>query len=228
MASIVENLGTRMRRVRSRVSEEGAFRTGCAAFATLVSPIVQHRQRWIWEVKLGAHRPSTWNPAERLFIIGPENIDQALTPSLRAGLGGASGELAGVRRGDRLFVVAAGAEFLACSYVFFDVTKETRRHTRIYGEARNTPVIGMSFTAPAARGRGLYRRILNDMFVYLAGMGCQRAVCEVDPRNTASNRASEAAGMQICRELSEWSLLKRLFLQRVTEGGRSRWRILWA
>jgi RimJ/RimL family protein N-acetyltransferase len=219
---------TRIRRVRGRIAEEGLLRTARGILATLASPVVRRRERLIWEVEIGAQKPSVWKAGERLLIFGPDNIDRNLTPALRLFLGDAPGEIEGVRGGDRLFVVACGEEFLACSYIFFDTTKETRRHARIYGEPRNTPIIGMSFTASAARGRGIYRRMLNDMFVYLAGMGCRRAVCEVDPRNTPSNRASEAAGMRICRQVCDWEFLKSLFVQRVIEGGRSRWRVLWA
>lgn len=229
MLAILDTAATGLQNVRSRISRVGVVRTIASALATAISPVVRRRERLIWEVELGPQHPSRWDAGERLLILGPENIDRELTPELLSFLGKDSAtELGGVRSGDLLFVVAAGTDFLACSYIFFDTTRETRRHSRLYCEPRNTPIIGMSFTSPSARGRGLYRRILNDMFVYLAHKGCRRAICEVHPTNAPSNRASQAAGMRVCRELCDWSILKRIFIQQVTEGGKSRWRVLWA
>jgi RimJ/RimL family protein N-acetyltransferase len=230
MLSIGQSVTVAFEKVRSRVARNGILRTLTSALWTAVSPILRRRNRLIWEMKLGPRPASAWERDEELMILGPDNVDQELTAGLRSLLAEASAtqEIEGVRGGDRLFVVASKTNFLACSYIFFDTTKETRRHARIYGEPRNTPIIGMSFTSPAARGRGLYRRILNDMFVFLAEMRCERAICEIHPDNTPSNRASEAAGMRVCRELRDWSVLNRIFVQRVTEGGKSRWRVLWA
>ena len=64
-------------------------------------------------------------------------------------------------------------------------------------------------------------------FRYFAEMNYDRAVCEVHPGNTPSNKASLAAGMRVCRELSDWAIFNKLFVQRVTEDGKSRWRVLW-
>jgi hypothetical protein len=229
MSHIGQTLAIGVRKVRSHLRQAGFRRTLVAAVLTAVSPVVRRRERLIWEVKLGPREPSTWERGEKLLILGPENIDKALTGPLRSFLGGpaAAAEIEGVRGGDRLFVVASKMDFLACSYIFFDTTNETRRQARIYGERQNTPIIGMSFTSPAARGKGLYRRILNEMFRYLAHMNCDRAVCEVHPGNTPSNKASQAAGMRVCRELRDWAILNKLFVQRVIEGGKSRWRVLW-
>ena len=201
------------------------------AFATVVSPFIRRRERLIWEIELKPRKPSEWHAGESLSILGPDNIDKDMTDQLLSLLrGGGAGEheIEGVRRGDRLFVVATGAETLACSFIFFDSTPETRRQAHIYGVARNTPIIGMSFTAPAARGRGLYRRILNEMFRYLLDMNCQRAICEVHPANTPSNKASQGVGMTVSRELVDWCIFNRIFIQRVTQSGKTRWRVLWA
>jgi RimJ/RimL family protein N-acetyltransferase len=180
-------------------------------------------------VKLTPRVPSVWKAGEELIIIGPEDVDKKMTPQLHSFLrrSASAGEINGVRAGDRLFLVAAENEYLACSYIFFDTTRETRRHARIYGEQCKTPIIGMSFTSPPARGRGLYRRILNDMFCFLERMEYDRAICEVHPRNFASNRASEHAGMRVCREIRDWALFNKVFIQRIKEPGKSRLRILW-
>jgi hypothetical protein len=229
MARIGRTLVVALGKFRARLREAGWRRTVASALSTAVSPVLRRRERLIWERKLGPLEPSVWEPGEKLVILGPDNIDKELTEELRSFLGGpaATPEIEGVRGGDRLFVVANAKETLACSYIFFDTTQETRRQARLYGEQPNTPIIGMSFTSPAARGRGLYRRILHEMFRYLAAMNCERAVCEVHPANTPSNKASQAAGMRVCRELCDWAIVNKLFLQRVTESGESRWRVLW-
>lgn len=217
-------------RLRSVTQRRGVWGALSGAAGTLLHPVLRRRTRNIWEARLHPPpEPVVWERGERLLVLGPQNLVSHLTPDLRAFLGGpgAAAELDGVAKGDRLFVVQNGAEYLACSYIFFDTTGETRRQIRILGEPRNTPVIGMSYTAPAARGRGLYRRILVEMFRHVAGAGFERAICEVRPDNTPSNKASHAAGMRLHRELSDWALFERLFFQRVRENGRSRWRVVW-
>jgi RimJ/RimL family protein N-acetyltransferase len=228
---MVLKANTRMSgRIRSELRRRGAWEILATGVRTVLHPVLRHRCRLIWEVKLQPPPPpSVWKPDERLLMIGSENIASEMTPGLREFLGStsAAAEIKGVMGGDRLFVVAKGTEYLACSYIFFDTTRETRRQARIMGEPRNTPIIGMSFTAPAARGRGLYRRILNEMFRFLASRGFDRAICEVHPDNTPSNKASQAAGMYLYRRLSDWAILERLFLQRVHDASGSRWRIVW-
>jgi GNAT superfamily N-acetyltransferase len=217
-------------KIRSQWRQEGTVATLHAAVETLLHPFVRHHQRLIWEVRLTNDRPpSEWGMNERLLIVGPENLQTEMTPSLEAFLGGshAAAEADGIQGGDRLFVVVEEMSYLAYSYIFFDTTRETRRQARILGETRGTPIIGLSYTAPAARGRGLYRQILNEMFRFLARRGYTRAVCEVDPRNTPSNKASAAAGMQVCRELSDWVVLRRVMIQNVRESGRNGWRLVW-
>jgi len=192
---------------------------------TVLHPLVRHNRRLIWEVDLRKIRqPSHWEAGEEIVVFGPDNLE--ICSELRAFLGFSAttdDELAGVRQGDRLFVVGAGRSYLAYSYIFFDSTWETRRQARILGELPGTPIIGLSFTAPNARGHGIYRRLLNEMFRFLQDRGYQRAVCEVDPANIASNKASQSAGMQVCRELSDWIFLRRLVLQKVREQDRTRW-----
>jgi RimJ/RimL family protein N-acetyltransferase len=191
---------------------------------------VRHNRRLIWEADLRAPRtPSQWAAGEQVTILGPDNVDREMTPALRDFLiaTSAASELEGVRRGDRLFVIKSEDGYLAYSYIFFDTTKETRRQAIILAEMRNTPIVGLSYTAPSARGRGLYQRILNDMFRFLHDIGPERAVCEVDPRNVPSNRASEAAGMRVCRQLSDWTILRWIVFQKVWEARKTRWRIFW-
>ena len=217
--------------LRTEWRRRGALGMLQSAARAVIHLIVRRRDRLIWAMDL-SQPPAVapWTSGEHLLILGPDNLDRELTPALRTFLGGdqAASDLDGVRRGDRLFVVRAGNEYLSCSYIFFATTRVTRRQARIYGEQRDTPIIGMSFTAPAARGRGLYRRLLTHMFAFLAAQGSIRAICEVHPDNTPSNRASQAAGMVLSRELTDWALLNRLFLQRVRENHATRWRVIWA
>lgn len=218
------------RRVQAQWRREGPGAVLRGGLATLLRPALRHHRRLIWEAKLEHDRPpSEWSGGETLTVIGPENIDVEMTPGLRHLLiaNQAAEEIEGLRGGDRLFVVSRGAAYLAYSYIFFDTTAETRRQARILGEPAGSPIIGLSYTAPAARGRGLYRKILNEMFRFLADRGYGRAVCEVDPRNTPSNKASAAAGMAVCRELSDLLILKRLLLQKVRTSAGTRWRMAW-
>jgi RimJ/RimL family protein N-acetyltransferase len=166
------------------------------------------------ERELALREPSVWQPGESLIILGPDTIDVKLTEQLRSFLGApaAEAEIEGVRGGDRLFVVAPETDVLACSYIFFDTTREMRRQARIYGKLRNTPIVGMSFTSPAARGRGLYRRILNEMVRYFVQIKYKRVVAELQPGNIASHKASQAACMRVCRELCDWEILNKLFV----------------
>jgi hypothetical protein len=74
----------------------------------------------------------------------------------------------------------------------------------------------------------VHRRVLNDVFCYLFSIGFRRVINEVLVHNTPSQKANMAVGMTIRRELRDWTLLKRLVLQRVNEGERSYWRLFVA
>lgn len=196
---------------------------------SLVSKVLTFQSRYVWERKLeGDCEPAGWPAGETVEVIGPESAERAGRAPLFEFLGGErlAQELEGVRKGDRLFVVCTESGYAAYSFIFFDTTKGTRRQKKILLERPGTPVIGLSFTAPQARGRGIYRRLLKEMFRFLSASGVERVVCEVDPRNGPSNAASRAAGMQICRELTDCIIARRLVIQRVREAGAARWRIL--
>jgi hypothetical protein len=72
----------------------------------------------------------------------------------------------------------------------------------------------------------IHRRVLNEAFRYLWSLGYSRAINEVLAHNDASNKANEAVGMRVCRELRDWTIFKHFVLQKVGEGGRSRWRFI--
>jgi len=72
----------------------------------------------------------------------------------------------------------------------------------------------------------IHRRVLNDVFVYLKGLGYRRAINDVVAHNAASHKANQAVGMRMRRELRDWTVLRHLLIQRIREDGRSRWRVL--
>lgn len=192
--------------------------------------IIRYNARTVWEIGLaGRPAPSEWSDGEQLLVVGPENFALEMTGDLRRFLGGESStaEIEGVRHGDRLFVVSGPEGYSCYSYIFLDTRKETRRQAKVLGEPVGTPIIGMSFTLPQARGRGLYRKVLKEMFGVLQGMGYDRVVCEIEPGNTASQKASYAAGMRVHKELWDWKILSRLVVQRIKAGGNSKWRLFW-
>ncbi len=201
-----------------------------AVLETLLYPVVRYRRRQIWSASLaGPRQPSQWRDGETIVFIGPGNFDSEVTAGLAAFAGNDEAALAGVRRGDCLCVVSDASGYLGCTYAFFTAnTPETRRQSKILGAAPETPIAGLSFTIPRARGRAIYRRALNDLFIHLRARGCQECICEIDPDNGASQSASLAAGMTLCRELTDWIVLRRLVLQRVCPvNGHRFWRVFF-
>jgi GNAT superfamily N-acetyltransferase len=196
---------------------------------SILGKIVRFQSRYVWERALGADcQPPEWPSGETVEAIGPETAGLARQAPLFDFLGGPAlvQELEGVSRGDRLFAVRNEFGYAAYSFIFFDITSSTMRQKRILLVEPGTPVIGLSFTAPEARGKGIYKRLLQEMFAYLAGRGAGRVVCEVEPGNGPSNAASRAVGMCLRRELSDCIIARKLVIQRVREAGKARWRIL--
>lgn len=202
-----------------------------AALRTVLQPVVRFHRRQIWRISLCEPRAvSAWSGTETPVLIGPDNYTTAMTPALERFTGPDEAALVGVRRGDRLAAVRDDSGWLAYTYIFFAAnTPETKRQVRILGIHERTPVVGLSFTAPAARGRGLYRRLLNETFAELHRLGHRECVCEIDPANVASQSASRAAGMELHLHLADALILRHLLLQRVRKhsAGRARWRWSW-
>jgi len=176
----------------------------------------------VYEADLRGPLPAAeWRPGERLEMIGPENLED-LTPAVRRFLGGAGYEcVAGIPRGDRLFLVASGEEYLHRGYVMAH-----SRTKRLIGEQDATPLIGYCYTAPTARGTGLYRRALLAELLYLQQAGYTRVAIDTHPDNYPSRKGIEAAGFTFLRTVSVWIVLS-LFAIRRTEGGDgTRWRIV--
>jgi hypothetical protein len=166
--------------------------------------------------------PVEWLEGERLLVVGADNLESDLTPQVRAFLGGAVYEfLAGIRNGDRLFVIADQDECLHRGYIIF-----SSRAKKLIGENGNAPLIGYCYTAAAARGRGLYRRALLGEMRYLQDRGYKRVVIDTHPANLASRKGIEAAGFQFARTVSVWIVLNLLALQRTETRHDTHWRML--
>jgi RimJ/RimL family protein N-acetyltransferase len=166
---------------------------------------------------------SEWSPDEILESFGPDEIDSAVTPTLKAFLGGDAMEnIDGVRSGNRLFLISGGGRHLHCGYILFRT-----RQAKLIGETDAPPIIACCFTAPAARGRSLYRKALNAELCFLRDRGYKRAVIETEPENTASRKGIEAAGFRLIRSVRAWIVLNGLVLQRIVEPSGSHWRVFF-
>lgn len=190
----------------------------------LGSRLVRYRSYVVYEADLETPRAYTaWGDGEVLKRIGREELDAALTESIRAFLGGedAFESIQGVREGNLLFLVTIHGEVQHCGYILF-----CTRQTKILGEDAAPPLIANCFTASIARGRGLYRKALNDELCYLRERGYRRAIIETDPENLPSRKGIEAAGFRLVRKIGNFILLNWLVLQRSHESSRSRWRLL--
>ena len=187
----------------------------------LATRVVRCRRYVVFDASLEIERPCTlWGEGEQLQRIGPEEVDTALTPEVRAFLGDADAQesIEGVRQGNQLFLVTNHGEIQHCGYILFET-----RQTKILGEKDRPPLIACCLTAPAARGRGLYRKALNAELCYLRTRGYRRAVIETDPENAPSRKGIEAAGFRLRREISACILLNWLVLQKVREDTRTKW-----
>ena len=79
-------------------------------------------------------------------------------------------------------------------------------------------------TRKAWEEASIHRRVLNETFVYLQSLDYRRAINEVDVENDASNKANEAVGMRICREVRYWTFVNHFVVQRGREDARPYWR----
>jgi hypothetical protein len=215
MAMTLSMLADRIRRHRR---QHGSF----ATLRFLSSRVFRRREHVVFDVLLDGIDAPRWEEGEQLRVIGPENIDAEVTPAIRGFMGGdeAVESLQGVRNGDRLFVVTGDGEVLHGGYVLFHT-----RQTKLIGEPGDPPVIASCLTAPAARGRGLYRKALRAELCYLRDRGYRRAVIETSPDNTASRRGIEAAGFRFLREARVWIVMNKLVCQRLSDVSGTHWRV---
>jgi GNAT superfamily N-acetyltransferase len=187
----------------------------------LLSRLFRYEVHWVYEAALtGPVARSEWEGGETLEHFDAENLDAGLTRELERFLGGPAAveNLQGVRGGDTLYVVRDGDRYLNRGYVLYKT-----RAKKLIGELEKTPLIAYCFTAPEARGRGLYRRALMAELRRLKEQGHNRAVIEVDPGNVPSIRGIEGAGFTKGREIGLWIMLNWLVIRRMREQSGTRW-----
>jgi hypothetical protein len=191
-----------------------------ATLAFLLSRVVRHQQHVVFDMDLSAAPAAPdWNITQRVLVIGPENVDSAISPELYRFLGGdgAVENLQGLREGNRLFVVSNGDTFQHCGYILMKT-----RETSLLAERFGTPLIACCFTPTGARRQGIYRRALQEEVAYLGQQGFRRVIIETTPDNTASIRGIEAAGFRLCRRVSAWIILNHIGFARIVESSGER------
>ena len=205
----------------------GPATTALALAEALLSPLIRRRRRLVFDAQVDVPRqPSPWASNERLLVIGPDNfqgLDSGLLSSIQ--IERHRKDFDGIRKGNRLFLVTDGPVCLHRSYIRLSAGETNDRNALYFGELEMTPEIRSCETAEHARGRGLYRRVLNDQLRYLKELGYNRAVLYIMEGNTASIRGVTAAGFKLCRTLHDWILFNFVVFQRVHEHGRTAWRI---
>ena len=119
----------------------------------LATRIIRWRRYVVFEACLETPRSCTrWDDGEQLKRIGPDEVEEALTPEVRAFLGGESAveHIEGVHQGNQLFIVTNNGEIQHCGYILFHT-----RQTKILGEEDHPPLIASCLTAPR-RADGVY------------------------------------------------------------------------
>ena len=222
-------MGPYIDKVKRRSRERGLASVLVAIAETLARPVVRRRRRLVFEAPLNVeYAPSTWSGNEILMVIGPEQID-SLNPQLAATLeiDRHREDLETIHKGNRLFVVASGTQVLHRGYVCTVDPPAVARHERkaiFFGDLSDVPTIRSCETTAGARGKGLYRRVLNEQLRYLRSLGYSRAVLYIMAENTASVRGATAAGFRLSRVLVDWILFETIVFQKVAENGSARWR----
>lgn len=190
-----------------------------------MSRVFRHGVHLVYEITLSAPLPAVqWDVGEQLWQFGPDDLDHHLTSDLYMFLGGESAfeSLLGVRNGDRLFVIAKDGQFVYRGYVLFNT-----RQKKLIGEHKHTPLIGNCFTAPSARGHGIYRRALTSALSYLQSQGYRRVIIETDPENYASIKGIEATGFCLTRKVHAWIFLNLFVVHCISAGACARWRAFY-
>jgi GNAT superfamily N-acetyltransferase len=196
-----------------------------AIVETILRPVLRLRRRLVYIAFLDDSRTaSKWAPSERLVVVGLEDL-AGLNAQTKEFLSSADQQedLRGIQDGNRLFLVMEGEECLHRGYVRLIDAGSNDRKTVFFG-LEELPEIRSCATAPQARGKGLYRRVLNEQLRYLRKLGHDRALLYVMGENIASIKGATAAGFRLHRKLNDWILLNLFVLQQVREGDSTRWR----
>jgi hypothetical protein len=234
-APYLATLDRTIQKVRRQWARKGATGTALAVLETVLRPLIRRRRRMVFGVSLAEPRPaSEWGPSETLLIYGPHNIgelSEELTRSVRPDEH--REDFDGIRQGNHLFVVAHGTDCLYRSYAC-TVERPGLRHSVFFGELLGLPELRSAevtrhIRPEVARGmlKGIHARVLNEQLRCLRALGYPRAVLYIMAENVLSIRATEAAGFQLFRSLTDWIVCGRLVLQRVDEHGSVRWRLFW-
>ncbi len=165
-----------------------------AIFRKLGNLFLHHQRHLVWEAILTTPlSPSAWAEDEQFFVLGPENIDSEMTPQLLAFLGEYSSQVSedieGVRKGDRVFIVANETAYLHHVYIYLTNSRRgTRRDRKCFFplETEDIPILGNAWTVPAAQGRGMFHRATNEQLRYLQKMGYARVVSYAEKNNPSS------------------------------------------
>jgi hypothetical protein len=226
-------------RVAAFWKRKGTAGTLYAIFRDLLSYVIRHRCRLVFEVQLTSPRePSVWGPRETFLSIGPEEI-QNLHPTLLATIEPEKhrSDFDSVNDGNRLFAVAFENYCLHRGYVC-TVDRPALRDDRklvFFDDLESVPMIRGSETTAHAGAKGIYRhvmkglypRVLNEQLRYLQSLGHKRATLFIMAENTLSIKGANAAGFHLSRVLNDWVLFRHLVFQKVCEKGTRKWRVVW-
>jgi RimJ/RimL family protein N-acetyltransferase len=122
-----------------------------------------------------------------------------------------------VAAGDWLYVIMVEGRCAHFGSVCF-----FSRQLRVLADKMDSPVIGHCFTAPDARGQGLYRHALATVASRLQAAGYSRIVIETSPDNYASRRGIEAAGFRLRRLIKTVILFNYFAVAAIEENGHTR------
>jgi hypothetical protein len=167
-----------------------------------------------------------WDPGYRCLIVGRDQID-ALAPNLLAALqtGDQRPDFEAIRHGNRVFILA---DHDGCVHRGYVRLTEPGSHDRkaVFFEGLGTlPEIRSCETSARARGRGIYRRMINEQLRFLQSLGYRRAVMYIMAENAPSIKAATAAGYQLYRTLNDWVIFNLVVVQQVREPAQVRWRV---
>jgi GNAT superfamily N-acetyltransferase len=191
----------------------------------LASRLIYRRvARVVYEYDLADPPASVESPPEEEVIVYDSHNIASVPAELWEFLGheAVADYVANIPNGDLLFVVREGYEYSHSGFVLF-----TTPQARIIGEKDQVPIVANCYTAPAWRGKGIYRRALIFAMHHLRRLGCRRVVIETEIANVASQKGIEAAGFRLVRRMVGAILFHKLAIQSITANGRKRWSASW-
>ncbi|MCW5661963.1 MAG: hypothetical protein KIT60_30030 [Burkholderiaceae bacterium] len=177
----------------------------------LLTCLARRREDLLFDIGLTG-LPDAADPLPRVVFIDRANVGDASVAAVarQVFVGDNVPYRAGVESSDMLCAVLDSQGALACyGFVLFRT-----HYKRILGVADDVPLIANCFTVPAARGRGLYVRMLRDLCRELARRGHTRAAISCEPGNVASRRGIARAGFSGLTHIRSTTILWRLIVAR--------------